>query len=177
MKQTAFRSALLLNASYEPIMVLSWERAIVLWFCEKVDVVEFHNQFVRSAMSQFQLPSVLKLKSYVNPKHLRHVKFSRENIYLRDNYTCQYCGEQFTSHKLTLDHVIPVSKSGPKSWLNLVTACRDCNQKKADKPPHTIGMRLIKEPAIPKWLPNQDLDPVRNQFPDNWLSYFHLETG
>jgi 5-methylcytosine-specific restriction endonuclease McrA len=168
---------LLLNTSYEPIMVLSWERAIVLWVCQKVEIIEYHNLFVRSAMAQFQLPSVLKLKSYVFPRHLRQVRFSRENIYLRDDYTCQYCGEQFTNRELTLDHVIPASKSGPKSWLNVVTACRDCNQRKADKPLNIVGMRLLKEPIAPQWLPNQELDPSRNIFPDNWLYYFHLKTG
>jgi 5-methylcytosine-specific restriction endonuclease McrA len=176
-KNTPFKKVLLLNASYEPIKVISWERAMVLWFCEKVEILEYHNLFVRSARSRFQLPSVLKLKTYVYPNHLRHVRFSRENIYLRDNYTRQYCGKKFTPNELTLDHVVPVSKLGPKNWQNLVSACRRCNQIKADRTPQAAGMKLLKEPLTPKWLPSLELDPQFNSFPDSWLNYFQLKTS
>lgn len=173
----SFQNVLLLNASYEPIRVLSWDRAMVLWICEKAEILEYHNQFVRSAMARFQLPSVLKLKSYIYPKHLRHVRFSRENIYLRDNYTCQYCAKKVSPKELTLDHVIPVSKSGPRSWHNLVSCCRKCNQKKADRTPSAAGMRLLREPQVPNWLPCLELDPEYNKFPDNWLGYLQLKTN
>lgn len=126
-------------------------------------------------MARFQLPSVLKLKTYINPQHLRSVRFSRENIYLRDNYTCQYCGKKLKENELTLDHVVPISKSGPKNWQNLVSCCRNCNQRKADRTPNSAGMRLLNEPKIPHWLPSLELDPRFNNFPDNWLCYFQFK--
>lgn len=166
---------LLLNATYEPIKIVSWQKAVVLWFQDKVEIIEFSTIHVFSSCKSFQLPSILRLKSYVHKNHMHHIRFSRENVYLRDNYTCQYCGK-FCSHKeLTLDHVIPVSKNGPKSWTNVVSACRTCNQRKANKTPQNAGMPLLSEPKAPSWLPSPELDPLRNRFPEEWLSY--LKTG
>lgn len=169
-----FRS-LLLNSSYEPMRIVSWQKAIILWFQEKVEILEYHSSYARSSKDKFQLPSVLKLKSYVRLKNKNYVRFCRENVYLRDEYTCQYCAHQFHPKQLTLDHVIPASKKGEKSWTNVVTACRECNQKKANRTPTQAKMPLLNEPKMPHWLPFADYEFKRGQIPDNWLQYLNIE--
>ncbi len=145
---------------------------MTLWFQDKVEVLEYHNStVVRSARQNFQLPSILRLKKYVSPRKTTRIKFSRENVYLRDNYTCQYCALKFPLRELTLDHVVPASKMGRKDWTNVVTACRDCNHRKANRTPFGAGMPLLTEPRVPNWLP-----PMRQEFairdiPLSWEPY------
>lgn len=169
--------SLLLNASFEPIKVVSWQKAIVLWFQDKVEVLEYHKSFARSARDKFQLPSVLKLKTYVRLRNRNFIRFCRENVYLRDDYICQYCGDEFPHRQLTLDHVVPASKQGEKSWTNVVTACRDCNQKKANRTPAQAQMPLLSIPKAPQWLPIIDFEFKRGQIPDNWLQYLNAQTS
>ena len=169
--------ALLLNSSYEPMKVVCWQKALILWFQGKVEVLEFHNVFARSVRSSFQVPSVMRLKSYVRPRSYGAVRFCRENVYIRDNYTCQYCGERHALKNLTLDHVVPASKNGPKSWTNVVTACRDCNQRKANRTPKTANMPLLTEPAMPHWLPSSDLNLKTGQAPESWIQYLQFQAG
>ena len=173
---TTYRS-LLLNSSYEPMKIVSWQKAIVLWFQGKVEVVEFHNIFARSVRHSFQVPSVLRLKTYVKPRSYGAIRFCRENIYIRDNFTCQYCGDQFSPKHLTLDHVVPASKAGPKSWTNVVAACRECNQRKANRTPEGARMPLLKQPTMPAWLPLADLDYRSHSVPPAWLQYLRFEAG
>jgi 5-methylcytosine-specific restriction endonuclease McrA len=167
--------ALLLNSSYEPMNIISWQKAILLWFQGKVEVVEFHEIFARSIRHSFKIPSVMRLKTYVRPRSYGAVRFCRENIYIRDNFTCQYCGEKISPKNLTLDHVIPVSKAGPKSWTNVVAACRTCNQRKADRTPETARMPLLKQPSIPAWLPLQGFHERSHVVPMTWLQYLRFE--
>ena len=86
---------LLLNASYEPMKILSWKRALILWFQGKVEILEYHSVFARSVRASFQIPSVIRLKNYIRPRNYGEIRFSRENVYIRDNFTCQYCGQYF----------------------------------------------------------------------------------
>lgn len=145
---------------------------MILFFQEKVEVLEFHKQVIRSAFESHPLPSVLRLKRFVSPRKTTKIKFCRENVYLRDNYTCQYCAKSFPPKELTLDHVVPASKMGRKDWTNVVTACRSCNHRKANRTPLTAGMPLLNEPLIPNWLP-----PLKHEFqlnkniPDQWEPY------
>ncbi len=169
--------SLLLNSSYEPMKVVSWQKALILWFQGKVEVLEYHNVFARSSRHSFQLPSVLRLKSYVRPRQYGAVRFCRENVYIRDNFTCQYCGLRHPPRHLTLDHVVPASKKGPKSWTNVVTACRDCNQRKANRTPQGANMPLLIEPAAPHWLPSPELDYNSNQMPGSWSQYLQFQAG
>jgi 5-methylcytosine-specific restriction endonuclease McrA len=165
-----------LNSSYQPVKLVGWQKALVLWFQGKVEIVEYHAEgSVRSASASFKLPSVLRLKRYVTPRKSTRLKFSRENIYLRDNFTCQYCAVGFAAKDLTLDHVVPASKFGRKDWTNVVTACRDCNHKKGNRTPLGAGMPLLNEPKIPTWLPIvQPLFHIENM-PEEWRAY--LGTG
>ena len=157
--------------------IVSWQKALILWFQGKVEILEYHSVFARSARHSFQLPSVLRLKAYVRPRQYGAVRFCRENVYIRDNFTCQYCGHRHAPRHLTLDHVVPASKKGPKSWTNVVTACRDCNQRKANRTPQTAGMPLLSEPAIPNWLPSPELDYNSTQMPGSWSQYLQFQVG
>ena len=164
--------SLLLNSSYEPMRIVSWQKALILWFQGKVEVLEYHSVFARSISTSFKLPSVLRLKTYVRGR-TTHVRFCRENVYIRDNYTCQYCGDRFATKQLTLDHVMPVSRAGKKDWYNVVSACRRCNQRKANKTPTEARMPLLKEPKIPVWLPLIDFE-IGNEIPLTWRQYLRL---
>lgn len=177
MQNVASIRSLLLNSSYEPMRVVSWQKALILWFQGKVEVLEYHSVFARSARSSFQLPSVLKLKSYVRPRVTEGIRFCRENVYIRDNYTCQYCGSRFTHKQLTLDHVVPVSHQGKKSWTNVVSACQSCNQRKANRTPTQASMPLLREPKVPAWLPVVDVEIKPGQVPQTWLQYLRYKTG
>lgn len=128
---------LVLNADGLPVSVLplstiTWEEAIKYMVLDKADVLHFHdNWIVRSATWETPVPSVIMLREYMKAKST--VRFSRANVYLRDNGHCQYCGKGIERKDSTLDHVHPVSKGGKTTWENTVTACAPCNANKADK--------------------------------------------
>lgn len=127
---------LVLNADAQPLSILplstiKWQDAIRLTFLDKVHVLEWYDDWkVHSATQEFDVPSVIMVKRYV--KRLSSVKLTRSNLYLRDEYRCQYCGKRFNHNELTYDHVWPQSKGGDHSWENLVAACKPCNHSKAD---------------------------------------------
>lgn len=142
---------LLLDASFYPIQMIDWKRALTLFFTERAEVVEHHQDIeVRSTHKSFKLPKVMRLFAKVG--HNRFVKFNRLNVFYRDNFQCQYCGQHFRRKELTLDHVYPKSKGGKTSWTNIVTACGTCNSKKADKSLEDANMKLLKKPVPPKWI-------------------------
>lgn len=164
--------ALILNSSYQPIKLVSWQKALILFFQGKVEVLEYYGEVARSASNAFQLPSVMRLKRYVSPRRASRIRFSRENIYLRDNFTCQYCAQKFSCKELTLDHVVPASKFGRKDWTNVVTACRPCNHRKANRTPLGAGMPLLNEPRIPAWLPDPEPEfHLAAEIPETWRPY------
>ncbi len=166
---------LVLNASYEPINIVSWRKAITLLFQEKVEVLAEYDREIRSVNFTIKMPSVLRLLKYVRiRKRFPHVKFCRANIYGRDNHTCQYCGRRCTTEDLTFDHVIPIVKGGGKTWDNIVTCCVACNHKKGGRTPEEAGMRLIRPPQQPEWVPT--LLHVSIGFktaPDAWRDYLY----
>lgn len=155
-----------LDASFQPVEIVNWTEAFRLLFLGKAEIVEeYEDKSVHSPTQEFKVPSVIKLLTAVASRKQRVVRFSRENIFIRDGYTCQYCGFHGNYKGLTLDHVLPASKGGPKSWKNIVTACEPCNTKKADKTLGQARMRLLKEPCQPRWTPRiavklRDFDPV-----------------
>ena len=166
--------ALVLNSSYEPLRIVSWQKALVLWFQDKVEILEYHKSFVKSVSQTFNLPSVLRLKTYIKNKKINGVRFCRENVYIRDEYTCQYCHQVFTSKELTIDHVLPASQGGPKTWNNVVSACRHCNQKKANRTPEKAKMPLLKQPKAPQWLPVLEKEILSDSIPQTWKDYVRL---
>lgn len=142
---------LLLNATYEPLVIVSWQRAMTLWCQGKVEIVSTHDREARSVSFTFRLPSVVRLLRLVRARRAPVVvPFTRANIYARDEYRCQYCGEQFAAVDLTFDHVVPVAAGGTKGWENIVTACQPCNRRKGPRTPAEAGMKLLRQPTRPK---------------------------
>jgi len=128
---------LVLNTDGQPLSVLplskiSWQQAMKLWYLDKVHIVDYYDDWeVRTSTTSFKVPSVVSVHSYIPRK--TKINCTRTNIFVRDNFTCQYCGKAFARKHLTIDHVIPSSKGGPFTWENLVAACYKCNNKKSDK--------------------------------------------
>jgi len=166
---------LVLNASYEPINIISWKRAVSLLFQGKVEVLAEYDREIHSISFTIKLPSVLRLLKYVKVRRrFQHVKFCRANIYVRDKYTCQYCGHRCSTEDLTFDHVIPIVKDGPKSWENIVTCCFECNHKKGGRTPEEAGMRLIRAPREPEWIPSMlHITIGYKSAPDAWRDYLY----
>jgi len=165
---------LLLNSTYEPMRVISWKKAILLLVQDKVEVLQVHDREIRSVSISFKLPSVLRLLSFVHIKaSQRVVKFSRSNIFTRDEHSCQYCGQHFKSSALTFDHVIPIAKGGKKTWTNIVTACLPCNNRKSGRTPKEANMRLIKKPLKPRWHPTLTITIGLKKTPKNWRDYLY----
>jgi 5-methylcytosine-specific restriction endonuclease McrA len=141
--------ALKLDASYRPIEVIDALEALVLCLMDKAAAIENYTRDVRSATQKFKLPSVIVLKKIVKFK-LTGLACNRANVLWRDKHKCQYCNVHHDDRQLTLDHVIPKSRGGQNSWTNIVTACKDCNQKKGNKTPAEANMRLYRQPIKPK---------------------------
>jgi 5-methylcytosine-specific restriction endonuclease McrA len=145
--------ALVLNADYRPLDVFpylstwNWQEAVHAVHLGKVSVVAEYDRVIRSARNEIRLPSVVALKEYVWRK--RSAPFNRRNVLIRDRHICQYCSERFTSQELTYEHVLPRSRGGATSWLNISMACVPCNQRKGNRTPEEAGMKLIRQPFEP----------------------------
>ena len=161
--------ALILNAdyrplSYFPLSIWSWQEAVKAIFRGSVTVISEYERTVRSPYSEMKLPSVLALNDYVDIS--RRPAFTRFNVFLRDRWDCQYCGNNFKTHELTFDHVIPRAKGGRTNWENIVAACRPCNTRKGSHLPHEVGMIPINEPRQPSI---HELQDHGRKFPPNFL--------
>jgi 5-methylcytosine-specific restriction endonuclease McrA len=163
---------LLLSQSYEPIKVISWQRAITLLFLGKVEVIEEYVHDVRSVTFVIKIPAVVRLLRAFR-RHHKPVKFSRVNIYARDHYTCQYCGTKLGVAELTYDHVVPRSQGGRTEWTNIVTACHDCNRDKGGRTPKQAGMHLRATPVQPDWVPAVTIRVSLRSVPDAWRDYLY----
>src|ERR1041384_2126548 len=139
------KPVLVLNASYEPINICGARRALVLVLKGVASAEEQAAPAIHSARNAMLLPSVIRLLEYRRiPRQTRAL--SRKNILMRDRYTCQYCHRVLPSAELTLDHVIPRSRSGESAWENLVACCHHCNNKKGSRTPEEAGMKLARQP-------------------------------
>jgi 5-methylcytosine-specific restriction endonuclease McrA len=134
---------LVLNASFEPLNITSWRRAIVLIIKGKAEQVEHNGRVVYAGLP---LPTVIRLKHYVRVPY-KDIPLTRRNLLQRDNHSCQYCG--YLGEGLTLDHVVPRSRGGEDSWENMVTACVRCNVKKGNRTPKESNMPLRNPPRKP----------------------------
>lgn len=162
---------LLLNPWMSPHKVISWERAIVLVILEKVDVLEEYDELIRSRSLAWRMPSVVRLKR-AGRTTKQAVRFSRINVYTRDNFRCQYCGERKAMRELNYDHVIPRVLGGPTTWENIVTSCYACNDRKGSRTPEEAGMTLRRKPFKPQNLPVAPaLCLTRSEMPQAWLPY------
>lgn len=171
-KLVIMEHVLLLNITYEPLRIIDWKRAITMLCLGKVEVIEEYSRDIHSVSFTIRLPSVVRLLRMVKrPK--TPVKFSRQNIYARDRYKCQYCGNRFSSEDLTYDHVIPKSRGGKTQWKNIVTCCIDCNRKKGGRIPSEASMRLIRKPKRPTWVPAIRITIGFREIPQTWRDYLY----
>ena len=149
---------LVLNATYEPLRIVSWQKAMTLLFQGKVEVIAVYEREIRGVTVRVKLPSVLRLLRHVRMKRpFADVPFSRTNVYARDEHRCQYCHRRCSPSQLTFDHVIPVARGGHKGWDNIVTCCIPCNRKKGDRTPDEAGMQLGRRPQRPRSWPHLTL--------------------
>lgn len=171
------RPALVLNAdyrplSYFPLSLWSWQDAVKAKYLDRVDIVAEYDDCVHSPTTTLRIPSVVVLKDYVKPQ--KKVAFTRFNLFLRDEFRCQYCGSK---GELTFDHVVPRASGGVTSWQNVVAACSPCNLRKGSKALHQTGYTLRKPPRQP------DAEALRNmgrKFPpghlqDSWMDFLYWD--
>jgi 5-methylcytosine-specific restriction endonuclease McrA len=143
---------LLLSPWYFPLKVLRWEDAIKMKYENTADVVVEYEEEVSSPSITWKIPAVLRLRKL--PGRIKNgVKFSRINVYTRDGFHCQYCRKKFTVAQLSYDHVVPKANGGRRTWTNIVTACKPCNSRKADRTCDESGMWPIAMPRQPEKLP------------------------
>lgn len=180
------KRCLLLNADFTPLSIISWQKAII-WsmrfnqesrYC--IEIIDFYkNDYIKGVEKNHPIPAIARTQRFLKI-HNKPVVFSRKNIYIRDNYTCQYCNKVYDVNELTYDHVIPKSKwtgkGSPTSWTNIVTACIGCNRTKRDKTPKQANMPLINFPIQPnrnaKYLHiTRHLLSIRKEIPPEWLPY------
>ena len=169
--------ALVLNAdyrplSYYPLSLWCWQDSIKSVFLDRVTIVSNYDRVINSPSFSMKLPSVIALKNYVNPKS--NPNFTRFNVFLRDKFSCQYCGGK---NELTFDHLLPRSRGGKTDWDNVVTACSACNVKKGGRLYEICGMKLQKQPYQPT---TEDLHKNGKNFPPNflhesWMDYLYWD--
>lgn len=160
---------LLLNSTYEPLSIISWKDAIRLECLGKLEVLEVYNdEGITTPSGPYPRPSVVRLFSRVSFSK-KDLKFSKNNILLRDEYKCQYCGESGTRGSLTMDHVHPRSKGGKTNWKNIVAACKPCNSRKGSNTPPEVGMKLLTVPYVPLWTKKFSSPRIQNEVWKNYL--------
>ena len=158
--------ALVLNAdfrplSYYPLSLWPWQEAIKAVFLDRVQILAEYEEVVRSQRAAFRIPSVVVLKEYVRPQ--KRVAFTRFNLFLRDEFCCQYCGSK---GDLTFDHVVPRSRGGITSWDNVVAACAPCNLRKGNRSLKQSGLALRRPPHQPN---AEEMRNAGRRFPPNYL--------
>lgn len=143
---------LVLNASFEPLNIVSVRRAVILLLKEKAELVEAARAQIHSADGlALDWPLVIRLVYFVRIPSRFPLPLNRRMVMARDQYTCQYCGAQPTKSGLTIDHVLPRARGGKTDWNNVVTSCIPCNQRKGDRTPQEVGLRLISKPERPRY--------------------------
>ena len=169
--------ALVLNAdyrplSYYPLSLWPWQDAIKAAWLDRVQIIAEYDEVVRSPSTEIRIPSVVVLKDYVQPQ--KRVAFTRFNLFLRDQFRCQYCGAR---GDLTFDHVIPRARGGVTSWENVVAACSRCNLRKGAKSLSQAGLSLRRAPRQPaaEELRNQGRKFPPNHLHDTWLDFLYWD--
>ncbi|MCO6357615.1 HNH endonuclease [Roseivirga pacifica] len=143
------KRVLVLNQDYSPISVCSAERAFLLLYLQKAELVHDNPENkIRSINTAYPMPSVIRLQQYISIPY-KSVLLSRQNVFKRDSNQCLYCGN---GKDLTLDHVLPKSRGGQSTWTNLATACKKCNSIKGDKTPEEAKMPLAQKPFRPTYV-------------------------
>ncbi|MFQ5784426.1 MAG: HNH endonuclease [Alphaproteobacteria bacterium] len=173
--------ALVLNAdyrplSYFPLSLWPWQEAVKATFLERVNIVSEYNRLVRSPSIELRLPSVIALKRYI--PMARRPAFTRFNVFLRDRFSCQYCGIGARTEELTFDHLVPRSRGGRTTWENVVTACMCCNSTKGDRLPGESRMFPLVAPAVPTVRRLQENGRAfrPDHLHESWRDYLYWDT-
>ena len=187
--------ALVISQYDEPLEIISWQRAFCLLFSGRARLVDEHDDETVAAGSThrrraqpdstcvsddsvravYRVPAVLRVVTSVAGKP-RPIRYSRQNVYARDNFTCAYCGVKAKNTKdLTLDHVLPASRGGKTNWLNVIASCGRCNTKKGARTPEEAGMPLRRKPYRPRWSPAVIIALLNAKVPASWLPYLPAE--
>jgi 5-methylcytosine-specific restriction endonuclease McrA len=145
-------SVLVLNATFEPISVVSTRRAVILLLKEKAELVEAAEAELRAESLSMRMPLVIRLVYFVRIPYKVSLPVTRRTVLARDHYTCQYCGRQPARKDLTVDHIVPRSRGGRTTWDNVVTACQRCNGHKGNRTPDEAGMDVLCQPARPHYV-------------------------
>ncbi|MGB4787380.1 MAG: HNH endonuclease, partial [Lentibacter algarum] len=157
---------------YYPLSLWPWQEAVKAAWLDRVDIIAEYDEVVRSPSTVIRIPSVVVLKDYVKPQ--KRVAFTRFNLFLRDEFCCQYCGAK---GDLTFDHVVPRAAGGVTSWQNVVAACSPCNLKKGSKSLRQCGLHLRKPPRPPA---AEELRNMGRKFPpnhlhDSWMDFLYWD--
>lgn len=177
---------LVLNATYRPLSIISWERAIVLVAEQRVIELDFYTSPDGEVLKikdghnrHYTIPAVVALRKFIK-RGMNKAPFCKKNVYLRDGLTCQYCGNHHPPSELTFDHVIPRSKwtgkGSPTTWENIVTCCYQCNRRKGDRTCEEARMFPLTKPVSPKYGEMfLGLSPWRESIPREWIPHLqHL---
>lgn len=167
------RKVLLLNQNGEALNLIHWTKAMTLLFKGKVYACEYFEDLeVKSQTEAHKVPSVIALVRYVVLPSGRQVSLTKANLLIRDQYSCQYCKCDLTTHKATVDHVVPSSRGGQRVWKNVVAACKPCNEKKSDKTPQEAGMALRRRPWVPSRKVVLKQRAAGLEYGKSWAPYF-----
>lgn len=182
---------LLLNSDYTPLCLVDWKKSII-WSIRYeednsygIEIISYSNNYILDAnQKEFKIPSIAKSKYFFNV-YKREISFSRKNLFIRDNHTCQYCGKVFPFSQLTYDHVIPKSRYKPDvkkstNWTNVVTSCIKCNHAKGNRTPEEASMKLKNKPCRPKYEEKYlrwytDLLTISHERLGEWTEYIKNE--
>jgi len=140
---------LLLDSGHQCIGFIDLKRSIKLLVNEKADALDFWNVKINHSNGSLKHPAILRLKNHNATWIYKTTRFSKQLIFKRDQYLCQYCNAALTSSEITIDHIIPRSRGGSNSYLNCVSSCKPCNSTKGNRTPEEAGMRLINKPSAP----------------------------
>ncbi len=169
--------ALVLNADYRPLSYLplslwSWQDAIKAAYMDRVTIVAEYERVVHSPSTEIRIPSVVVLKDYVKPA--KSTAFTRFNLFLRDEFTCQYCGSK---GEMTFDHVVPRARGGKTVWENVVAACGPCNLRKGSKLLQHTSLRLMRPPRRPggEELRNKGRKFPPNHLHESWMDFLYWD--
>lgn len=165
---------LVLNAYHLPIGLVSWQEAFIRVFSGRAQVLrEYSDRVVRTVRQTFQVPAVIRMVNTVKGVFMRGPRFTRSNLFVRDNGTCQYCAKKVSKSEFQLEHVIPRSLGGHTNWENVVVSCETCNQRKSNRTPEQAKMKLLAKPKRPKHLPGQVSPAFRWEpgMPSEWRDF------
>ena len=162
---TESKKVLVLNASYEPLNICNWKRAVVLIFEGKAEQVEHNGKVI---YANFNIPTVIRLRKYIKIPY-KEIPLTRKNLMYRDHFSCQYCGCKTTA--LTIDHVIPRSRGGFDNWENVVASCQRCNVKKGNRTPREANMHLLKHPRVPLGYLYFEVTRLATSYFPDWQKY------